>query len=145
MKHQKSLARVWCHRGRKIQSSCILSLLCMCGGNVNAVWIRLLHTALLPGDIFYVLVLFILYFYCLLNGFFWLCFVWSSVQRKQFCSEKHFANCPEEERAGASRAVIASTILILAVNPQTRISTQSLLNIPTYFVKGWKTERSPYL
>lgn len=33
------------------------------------------HTALLPGDIFYVLVLFILYFYCLLNGFFWLCFV----------------------------------------------------------------------
>lgn len=33
------------------------------------------HTALLPSDIFYVLVLFIFYFYCLLNGFFWLCFV----------------------------------------------------------------------
>lgn len=33
------------------------------------------HTALLPSDIFYVLVLFLLYFDCLLNGFFWLCFV----------------------------------------------------------------------
>lgn len=96
------------------------------------------HTALLPSDIFYVLVLFIFYFYCLLNGFFWLCFVWTSVQRKQFCSEKHFANCPKEERAGASLATIASTILILAVNPKMRISTQSLLMYPFTL---WKAEK----
>lgn len=60
------------------------------------------HSALLPSDIFYVLVLFLLYFYGLLNSFFWLCFVWSSLQIKQFCSEKDFENCPDEEWAGAS-------------------------------------------
>lgn len=33
--------------------------------------------------------------------------------------------------------------LILAVNPQIRISTQSLLKVPIYFVEDWKSERSP--
>lgn len=70
---------------------------CQCGLDKDVT----AHTALLPSDIFYVLVPFILYFYCLLNDFFWLCFVWTSVQRKQFCSEKHFAHCPEEKQAGA--------------------------------------------
>ena len=47
VEHQKSLAGVWCHRSRKIQSSRALSLPCMCRGNVSLVWIRLLQHTLL--------------------------------------------------------------------------------------------------
>lgn len=62
-------------------------------GECQCVWDQVVtvHTALLLSDIFYVLVLFLLYFYCLLNRLFWLCFVWSSVKEK-FWPEKHSEN-----------------------------------------------------
>lgn len=58
----KSLFRVWCHRSRKIQSSCILSLLCMCGGIVSVVWIRLLQHTLLFFPVTFFMYLFFLFY-----------------------------------------------------------------------------------
>lgn len=73
MKHQKSLEPQKQENTKQLHLVVAVHLWgeCQCGLDkaVTA------HTALLPSDIFYVLVLFLLYFYCLLNGFFWLCFV----------------------------------------------------------------------
>lgn len=88
----------------KTQSSRNLSLECMHRGNISVVWIRLLQHTLLSLLVTFLMYLYFYIFYCLLNGFFWLCFVWSSLHRKQFCSGKHFANCLDEERASASLA-----------------------------------------
>lgn len=88
---KKSLARDWYHRSMKTQSSQVFSLRggkCQCLLDQAAT----AHTALLLSNIFYVLVLFLLYFYCLLNSFFQLCSVWSTAKGKQFCPEEHSGN-----------------------------------------------------
>lgn len=62
VEHQKSLAGIWCYRIRKIQRSRVLSLLCMCGGNVSVVWIRLLQHTLLSFLVTFFMYLFFFFY-----------------------------------------------------------------------------------
>lgn len=95
--HQNTARNLWPETGTTEvwkQSSQVLSLQCMCGGNVSAFWIRLLQRTLLSFLVTFFMYLFFFFyiFYCLLNSFFQLCFMWSSAKGKQLCPEEHSEN-----------------------------------------------------